>query len=283
MLKPWRTLHERLAQEATAYVPTGHEQLLLLGDSLFEQWRATTYGVYNSENADKYANVTLIAEIFHKHWGNPLISAISSDQTQHLLWRLRNGGLGTSQARDPYLAIALLIGTNNLRRDGPLVTATAIITIVHDLLKHTSATWIVVLGLLPRSDGEKFDGMARLRSLCPSCLSACCSTWNGTKVPGAAPSVMSDVREVNEQLQRAVSHLQEDAARQGRIVAYADCGKGRLASRTGSGGLEASLRADDVHPNPDGHVILARCVEHALTEVASGQRQGHPHPHRVRV
>ena len=277
-LEPWFTFHQQLASEADAYVPTfpGRRRLLLLGDSILEMWRPSTYGLYSVDNAKAYANATEIRHIFRVGgWDDsPMIHAVSSDQTQHLLWRLQHGELSPAMTSDAELAVVVLIGTNNLRRDGAQRTAEAIMAVVAEVVHRMRAQWVLVLGLLPRSDG--------LRSLCPSCLSACCT--NSSEKLGAAkkpriaangqlhgPGVMEDVRACNEWLRHSTRAMAREMGRsQHRRIGFADCAPA-LASTdpVEHGGFARHLRHDAVHPNPQGHLQLAWCVQRALTELVS--------------
>jgi hypothetical protein len=272
LLKSWWNFHAKLSHESAGYRATGRPQLLLLGDSIFEQWRASTYGMYMASNAAAYANVSQISSLFRHSWGMPYISAISSDQTQHLLWRLRHGCLPHSMASDPNLAIVVLIGTNNLRRDGAQITARAIVAVIHELLQRSQARWLALLGLLPRSDGDEFEprSSGRLRALCPSCLRACCNATAAmpaaapyARAPAHATGVMDDVHVVNDILRRDIMTMSSNMRPHGmRVIEYVACGTSMLASQDGS--LDPKLRHDAVHPNPLGHERLATCLSNTL-------------------
>ena len=74
---------------------------MLLGDSITEAWRGTSYGNPSERTAG-------VPAVLHQTLGkqfdaSPLVLAISGDQTQHLLWRLQLGGeliYGTKELED---------------------------------------------------------------------------------------------------------------------------------------------------------------------------------------
>lgn len=248
----WHKWHEQLAREATQYNASG-SRALFLGDSLFEFWRGTTYGIAEPATHE-YPPLRMAADVFGPplFTAPPIIQAISSDATQHLLWRLDHGELPPRMASDRQLTIALLIGTNNLQNSGWQQTCTAVAAVARQIVQRTASAAILVLGLLPRADE---DGPRWRVYACPSCLSACCL---------GGLSIMSDVRRVNECVQVQVAALAAEVA-PARRVGFIDCGSGLANAEQGR--LHRDLRQDAVHPNARGYAVLAACVKSALVEL----------------
>eukprot|EP00227_Mantoniella_beaufortii_P021761 CAMPEP_0197601996 /NCGR_PEP_ID=MMETSP1326-20131121/36322_1 /TAXON_ID=1155430 /ORGANISM="Genus nov. species nov., Strain RCC2288" /LENGTH=441 /DNA_ID=CAMNT_0043169281 /DNA_START=65 /DNA_END=1387 /DNA_ORIENTATION=+ len=98
----WKNFAKVLASDAKTHKP----RLVLLGDSITEGWRGTSYGVKRKEYKK---GPELLAREFGEY--EPLAMAISGDQTTHLLWRLQNGGFPTDP---PPEYVAVMIGTNDL-------------------------------------------------------------------------------------------------------------------------------------------------------------------------
>lgn len=98
----WPKFAEQLARDAAA----SKARLVLLGDSITEAWRGTSKGEPDSKNKRG-------PELLKRELGefDPLALAISGDQTQHLLWRLENGGFPTAT---PPEYVAVMIGTNDI-------------------------------------------------------------------------------------------------------------------------------------------------------------------------
>lgn len=124
----WFRKHEDFSVIAAA----GEADLLLLGDSITEGWRAgpgrkiwqERFGAYNTANF-----------------------GIGGDTTHEVLWRLRNGEMGTLRPK----LIIILAGTNNLVRNESTETIkTSINKIIGLVRAHSPSSEILVLGILPR-------------------------------------------------------------------------------------------------------------------------------------
>ena len=79
----WRALADALAAQAA----NATSDLVLVGDSITEAWRGTSFGARRAQ----YASAP---EILARRLGeySPLPLAIAGDTTANVLWRLRNGG-----------------------------------------------------------------------------------------------------------------------------------------------------------------------------------------------
>ena len=272
----WHSWQQVLAKEASQWSGGSGKSLLLLGDSITESWRGTSYG----RPVDRAAGVPAVfQQTLAARWPNPQVFAISGDQTQHVLWRLERGGeLSPRIAMDPGLLIALLIGTNNLGKHTAEATHDGIVTIARLLLNRTRGK-ILVNALLPRGDPVQ-------RYACPP---------HGPQCAHPLRSFLPAIRRVNQLLAASVPPLAREHP--GRI-AYVDCGapflthdvqeaarlpphksrSRRLGLRGGTKrGLAASeanttrqqdvrleLMPDKLHPGAEGHRLMARCLEEAL-------------------
>ena len=109
-LATWWRCRARLLADAISFQPE-RQRLILFGDSITESWRGTSYGsrIARAKGVSMVLNSTLAAR-----WPAPLPLGISADQTQHLLWRMRNGEVSEPMKHDRQLMFVLLIGTNNL-------------------------------------------------------------------------------------------------------------------------------------------------------------------------
>ena len=76
----------------------------------------------------------------------PLNLGISGDRTQHVLWRLDNGGLGTCK---PKVAV-VMIGTNNAGSDTPDQIAEGVQAVCGRVKSLSPTTKILLLGIFPR-------------------------------------------------------------------------------------------------------------------------------------
>lgn len=149
----WGIWQSSLAREAQAYQPASpydaRSRLVLLGDSITEAWRGTSYG----DVVERASGVPqVLDETLGRRWPEPLVLGISGDQTQHVLWRLSHGEVSARMAVDDRLCVVLLIGTNNLAAGhSPEQVADGINAIARRLLNHTRAK-VLLHALLPRAD-----------------------------------------------------------------------------------------------------------------------------------
>lgn len=109
-------------------------RLAFIGDSITQGWEPTMWGLF---------------------WGgrSPINLGLRSDLTQGVLWRLNNGQWNPTL--HPKLVV-LLIGTNNAGwHSKPDDTALGVAEIIRFINRHSPATKILLLGILPRgADGS---------------------------------------------------------------------------------------------------------------------------------
>lgn len=117
--------HERIL----ARVREGNVGLVFLGDSITAGW------------AKQKA-------LWDERFGlmNPANLGIGGDCTQHVLWRIQNGELDNIHPK----ALALMIGTNNMRNNGPVETAAGVAKIVQTIREKLPETKILLLAIFPR-------------------------------------------------------------------------------------------------------------------------------------
>ncbi|XP_066946779.1 platelet-activating factor acetylhydrolase IB subunit alpha2 [Macrobrachium rosenbergii] len=122
----WLSMHNRFVSQAREMEP----DVVFVGDSL----------VANLQSTDLW-----------EKWFAPMHSlnfGIGGDQTQHVLWRLKNGELECIKPK----AVVVLVGTNNHSHTAAEI-AGGIIEICHTVREKQPQAYIIVLTLLPR--GEK--------------------------------------------------------------------------------------------------------------------------------
>ena len=256
----WESFQSTLAAEAAAFrAGRGRTRLVLLGDSITEAWRGTSYGNPSERTAG-------VPAVLHQTLGkqfdaSPLVLAISGDQTQHLLWRLEQGGELTAEiAGDPSAIFVVMIGTNNLGHAHlPGEAADGVLAVVRYLLSRARGA-VVLASVLPRGDGPTI-----LPKLCPPRCNA-----SG----GPFTSFLPAVDKLNKKLAHEAPGL--SAAYPGRFR-LADCGTPFLASAE-----EKSLRLqipedvslrmmpDRLHPGAEGAEKLAACLATAIRKLRGG-------------
>jgi len=250
----WHAFHAVLAAEATAYAPAPRTQLLLVGDSIFERLRSSSYGVHRQKYAE---NGQVMAHILAR-WPNPIVLACSGDQTQHAIWRLSHGEFTPQMRSDSRLLVALHIGTNNLAAGHLPEEAAAGITALARRLLSTSHCKLLVVGLLPRGDGHQL-----LPSLCPP---------RCTKDGRPFRSFLPAVNRVNSHVLLAIQNL---LSRYPSRVAFRDCGAPFRAAAGSPGSTEVnlSLMPDALHPNAAGYHALTSCVRAGLEELEASHTE----------
>jgi lysophospholipase L1-like esterase len=136
----WMPRHKQKVER----VKRGECDLLMLGDSITHSWENGGRKVWQEFYAKRKAvNI-----------------GFSGDRTEHVLWRLQNGGV---DGISPKL-IVIMIGTNNTghRMDPAEETATGVQEIIKQLRKRIPEAKILLLAIFPR--GEKPDHKMRKRN-----------------------------------------------------------------------------------------------------------------------
>ncbi len=203
----WMKRHNDLK----ARVRKGPVDLLWIGDSIVFRW----------ERAGR--------KEWEEFYGSRRAAQIGSsgDCTDHILWRLQNGGVAGAK---PKLTI-LLIGTNNtgLRRDPPDQTAYGIEAIVKELKKRIPGGKILLLAIFPRGNAEMLK--------------------TNTKYRARAERISADNGKVNE----IIKTYADD-----KTVFYLDIGHVFLDA---DGHVDKKLMPDYVHPGPEGFRAWAEAME----------------------
>jgi lysophospholipase L1-like esterase len=205
---PWLKRHEGFVEIART---PARCDLLFLGDSITDQWRSKGRAIWDREYAPHGA----------------VNFGISGDRTQHLLWRLQNGEIGTLRPK----VVVLMIGTNNVgfegdqkrvRNTAPQI-AEGIRANVAYLRRQLPQAKILLLGVFPRGDP---DSPAR-----------------------------ADVTEVN----RRIARLHD-----GRRVFFLDIGPAFLGA---DGTLAADIMPDKLHPTPKGYGRWSEAIRPTLARL----------------
>jgi lysophospholipase L1-like esterase len=129
----WVAAHQKFSQIAGQ----DSTKIIFIGDSITDYWRLAGEQTWNRE----------FAPLGAANFG------IAGDETQHVLWRLRQGELQGSKAG---LAV-LLIGSNNLGvhpDHTPEQVAHAIGLSVKEFQQRVPGIKVLVLGILPRGEGD---------------------------------------------------------------------------------------------------------------------------------
>ncbi|KAG7350618.1 exo-1,4-beta-glucosidase [Nitzschia inconspicua] len=256
----WWKYHEILNQRVAEYAArrtihhaNPHEEqqktrpLILLGDSITESWLGTGLGI-PKHRAEGVPEV-LKSELSASQGFDPLVLAISGDQTQHLLWRLQHGQLLSEYSNDPTAMFVVLIGTNNLGAgELPGPTARGILAVVEYLLKNTSKeSCLLIFEVLPRGDGKTW-----LQDLCPPRCQ-----MSGLPYTSFLPPIQKTNQAVREGLEKLRKTYKASESR----LKLMDCGMEFLDSANPDQEVMESLMPDLLHPNEEGHQILAKCIQ----------------------
>ena len=214
--------------------------LILLGDSITESYLGSSYG----QPQDRFSDVPSVLNTEYVRF-EPLVLGISGDQTQHLLWRLMNGGILPEYASDPNAVYVVLIGTNNIGSgEEPGAVNQALRTIAQYLLEEVKGR-IIFVELLTRGD------VFRTKDICPPRCDE-----SGKPLPSFMPSI----NEVNTAMRENMSRLTRKY--RGRISTVNCNGVFAPDEAVVARGEEVNtaLMPNSLHPNADGHHLLAQCV-----------------------
>ena len=262
--------------------------LVLLGDSITESWSGTNLGIHKGR-AEGVPQV-LEDELAASSGFDPVVLAMSGDQTQHLLYRLQNGHMRAAQLLspssstnnnnnkegaleffyDPSTIFVVMIGTNNLGSgELPGPTTRGILAVVEYLLKETAEAGchIMLFQVLPRGDGKK-----TLPKLCPPRCSD-----DDSKTPYT--SFFPPIQKVNEAVQDGIQQLSEtySAGAAASRIQLVDCGSEFVNDKyddrkdNDDDGhnyeVKKELMPDLLHPNAVGHRILANCIRDYIDQI----------------
>eukprot|EP00038_Savillea_parva_P030503 m.78140 g.78140 ORF g.78140 m.78140 type:complete len:367 (-) comp9199_c0_seq1:1248-2348(-) len=153
-LHAWFAFQAKLKKGADDAQRNGGVDVAFVGDSIFESFRGTSGGVSCEQQRCKG-----VPAEFKSAFGSlrTITLAISGDQVQHVLWRTiaanepdRVPGGGEFDTLRPAVVV-VLIGTNNLAAGmAPATVAAGVYKLVLALKRHSLATEIVAVPLLPR-------------------------------------------------------------------------------------------------------------------------------------
>lgn len=248
----WFALHEKLVESSASYQTpsTTHKRdVVFVGDSITESFLGTSY---DEDDAPRLVGVKEVFLDFCKQQDiNPLVLAISGDQTQHLLYRLRDGELGNNLKSNPKLTFVLHIGTNNIGSGFlPGETAAGMIKVAEYILEETMGQLLVVLPL-PRGDGK-----LKLVHMCPPRCD-----YDGQPFE----SFLSPLRSVNQLVTEWFQGLKTDRV---SMVScwdlFINANNNNLEVKDRNYDLEhevdIKLMPDKLHPNAAGHVLFLNRV-----------------------
>ena len=240
----WWRFHHHLEQTAKDF--QGQRPLVLLGDSITEAWLGTGMGEprHRAQGVPEVLDDWM--ETCNLPW-NPLVLAISGDQTQHLLWRLANGELVDSVAHNKDALFVVLIGTNNLGAgDLPEPTAQGVLAVVDYLVQRVKGR-ILLLELLPRGDGPTW-----LPDLCPP---------RCDKQGHSFTSFLPAIAKVNDDVRQGVQQRRSGGDKEmSEKLDILDCGDVFVQNVPSGEQVNTALMPDRLHPNAAGHKLLANCI-----------------------
>lgn len=232
-LEKWFNWHDKLSAAASSIGERA--QLVLVGDSITEQWLGSSLGHPLPEfEPIKKQFPTLFDE------STTLILAASGDQTQHVLWRLQQGNLPDSVVPSTFV---VHIGVNNLNHGfSARETAEGIIAIVKYIHKVRPTAQVVLLEVLP--SGCANPSYHRMNS----------TSW--AKVKETNTITRELLARIQSPLVRSVScELQFLDKSIYPLTVKEDLYMGWRNHTTG-------LFWDMLHPNVKGHQVMAQCLCH---------------------
>ncbi len=142
-----------VSDDITTTLKNKSVDILMLGNSI-------TQGASKDRKLVTHKFPHILAESFKElTWES---AGISGDRTQHLLWRIQNGGYNLATPK--YVTIA--IGVNNLLSGNDDVTSTydGIIAVTDAALKEFPESKIILFGLLPTSANNKLTDYYKIQS-----------------------------------------------------------------------------------------------------------------------
>lgn len=211
----WKQRHESCVERAKQ----GNCDVLFVGDSITEGW------------AGREAR-----EIWNEQFASwkPVNFGISSDRTQHVLWRITEGR--ELEGLEPKVVV-LMIGTNNVGRDSPEQIAEGIESIVASFRRQRPKAKILLLGVFPRCG-------KRVKDLKDQDVAAADEQHKSIPAINAILANLDD----------------------GKSVRYLDIGQAFLNE---SGGLPKSVMPDYLHLSKEGYARWASAIKLPVEDLMS--------------
>ncbi len=148
----WMGRHQAMVKVAQR----GEAQIVFIGDSITHAFGG------EPDTGDSFHNRG--ADTWDYFYGadKPLNLGISGDRTQHVLWRLENGEMGTCR---PKVAV-VMIGTNNVSSNSSGEIAAGVEAICAKVQTLSPTTKVLLLGVFPRdkSDSPSRQSIARINA-----------------------------------------------------------------------------------------------------------------------
>ncbi|MFT5904753.1 MAG: lysophospholipase L1-like esterase [Cryomorphaceae bacterium] len=216
----WMPRHNNLKQR----VREKPVDLLMIGDSIVFRWERQGKKVWEEFYGDRRA----------------VQIGSSGDYTDHILWRLQNGGVAGAS---PKLTV-LLIGTNNtgLRNDPPKETAYGVEAIVKELKKRLPESKILLLGIFPRGNYEAANEAQKKR--------------------------LDKITNANNAVNKIIKGYADE-----KTVFYRDYSKVFLNEK---GHVDKALMPDFVHPGEAGFRVWAKAMEPFIKEHVDARQEADP-------
>lgn len=205
----------------------------------------TDLGSSYGEQKDRFHDVPAVLEQVYSGF-EPLVLATSGDQTQHLLWRLVNGGILPEYASNTDAVFVVFVGTNNIGSGHlPGEVNHALRAIAQYLLEEVKGR-IVFVELLLRGDSY------RTKDICPPRCNE-----NNEPMFSFNPSI----NEVNTAMREGMARLTKKYNGRNSTV---NCNSVFLPDdegQTRGDEVNTNLMPDALHPiNAEGHQALAQRI-----------------------
>lgn len=127
---------ERLGQ-VKARIAKGNANLVFIGDAIIQDF-----------GGDPKPKTARADDVWRRHYGHrgAVNLGFGKDQTQHVLWRMENGGVDGMAPK----VVVVMIGGENARRDQTARQVTeGVRAVVNQLRERLPSTKILLLGILP--------------------------------------------------------------------------------------------------------------------------------------
>ena len=218
----WKARHDYVLAESKTW--RSNPKVVFLGDSITHNWT----GRDSIGELDDSLTLPRWKQAMGGFGWNAMGFGYGGDQTQHLLWRLRNGEI----ARIAPELVVVMIGVNNVWPAGnrpistPEETVSAIRQILAEIRRQQPKAKILLMGVLPAHE-------------------------KGSKI-------RHEVDRINRLLARIPSYEPDGKIR------FLDIGERYLGA---NGEIPRALMPDLVHPSDAGYAIWAKAIRPYLEEV----------------
>jgi len=153
----WVRRHNHLIDDVKAHA--GKVDVLFVGDAIVDNFREAQLGITSFSKIDTGGGKT----VWEEQWKplNALNIGVAGDRTEHILWRLQNGGVAGIKPK----VVVVLAGAANLLENSDEQIAGGVKAVVQEVRKQLPEAKVLLMGIFPRGYTGKDPMQVRVKNI----------------------------------------------------------------------------------------------------------------------